>query len=327
MDGSGLYGDRVSAGRGRLRLGVIGAGRWGRKIIRTLNRMPEVRVSLVASRNPATRDLVDASCVIETDWRRLLRHRDLDAVVVAAPPAVHAEITAETVEAGLPVFVEKPLTCDVREAERLFDLVSGKGGYVLVDHVHLFSHAYQALKARLPGIGPIIRVRADAGAWGPFRTDTPVLWDWGPHDAAFCVDLLGVHPRTLSAERVERRPIDGTWGEALLLYAGYPNGVTVDIRLSNLRQRKCRSLRVEGAGGTLLYDDCAERKLVYRPAEPAGAAPEAIVVADEPALDCALSHFLGNVSTGNTSLDDLRSGVDVVRMLDSWDAYMCRGGA
>ena len=310
----------MSAGGGRLRLGVIGAGRWGRNIIRTLNRMPEVRVSVVASRNPETRDFVDVSCVVETDWRRLLRHDDIDAVIVAAPPAAHAGIAAESVEAGLPVFVEKPLTCDVREAERLFDLVARKGGYVLVDHVHLFSHAYRALKARLPDIGPIVRVRADAGAWGPFRADTPVLWDWGPHDAAFCVDLLGACPRTLDARRAERRSIDGAWGEALLLHARYPTGVTADIRLSNLRRRRRRRLCVEGMGGNLLYDDCADQKLVYRPAGPAGAPPEAIVVAGEPALDCALSHFLRNISAGKTSLDDLRCGVDVVRMLEAWDA-------
>src|SRR5690348_5392520 len=186
--------------------------------------MPAVDVVCVASGNPATRGLVAADCAIEPEWRRLLRHPGLAAVVVASPPALHAEMTAEAVSLGLPVFVEKPLTCDAREAERLFDAVSARGGYVLVDHVHLFSPAYQALKARLPHIGPITRVHAEAGAWGPFRPDTPVLWDWGPHDAAFCVDLLGPHPSALQAERVEQRPIDGVEAEALAVRAEYPGG-------------------------------------------------------------------------------------------------------
>ena len=283
--------------------------------------MSRVEVACVASRNPATRDLVGAGCVIEHDWRRLLRHRALNAVVVAAPPAMHVEMTAEAVSAGLPVFVEKPLACDVREAERLLDLVSAKGGYVLVDHVHLFSPAYLALRARLPAIGSITRLRAAAGAWGPFRTDTPVLWDWGPHDAAFCVDLLGPRAHALGAERIERRPIDGAWGEALALHAGYRNGAAADIRLSNLLRQKSRSLRVEGPGGTLLYDDCAAQKLTYRPGGPDGAT-EAIAVSGEPPLGCALSRFLGNVSTGETDLRDLRFGVEVVRMLDAWEARL-----
>jgi len=305
-----------------MRVGVIGAGRWGRNIIRTLRGMSGVEVSCVASRNPATRDLVDAGCVIEHDWRSLLRHRELDAVVVATPPAMHVEMTAEAVSAGLPVFVEKPLTCDMREAERLFDLVAEKGGYVLVDHVHLFSPAYRALRARLPAIGSITRLRVDAGAWGPFRTDTPVLWDWGPHGAAFCVDLLGPRPHALGAERIERRSVDGAWGETLVLHAEYANGAAADIRLSNMLRQKSRSLCVEGPGGTLVYDDCSAQKLTYRPGGPDDTAAEAIAVSAEPALDCALSQFLGNVSTGAAGPDDLRLGVEVVRMLDAWEARL-----
>ena len=311
----------MNAPGGPTRVGVIGAGRWGRNIIRTLHGMPRVEVTCVASRNPATRDLVDAGCVIEHDWRGLLRHRKLDAVAVATPPALHAEMTAEAVSAGLPVFVEKPLTCDVREAEQLLDMVSRKGGYVFVDHVHLFSHAYRTLRTRLPMIGPITRLRSEAGAWGPFRTDTPVLWDRGSHDAAFCADLLGPCPLALGAERLERRPVEGAWGETLVLNAGYPSGVTVDIRLSNILRQKSRSLSVEGPGGTLVYDDCAAHKLTLRPGGPDGAA-EAIVVSEEPALDCALSYFLGNVSTRTGSLGDLRLGVEVVRMLDAWEARL-----
>ncbi len=307
---------------GPTRVGVIGAGRWGRNIIRTLRGMSRVGVSCVASRNPATRDLVDAGCVIEHDWRGLLQHRDLDAVVVAAPPAMHVEMTAAAVSAGMPVFVEKPLACDVREAERLFDLVSAKRGYVLVDHVHLFSHAYRALRARLPAIGSIALLRTDAGTWGPFRAETPVLWDWGPHDAAFCVDLLGPCPNALGAERIERRPVGGAWGETLVLHAGYPSGVTADIRLSNILRQKSRRLSVEGPGGTLVYDDCSADKLTYRPGGPDQTAAEAIAVSDEPPLDCALAYFLGNVSTGEGGLGDLRFGVEVVRMLDTWEARL-----
>lgn len=307
-----------------MRVGVIGAGRWGRNIIRTLRGMPRVEVSCVASRNPATRDLVDAGCAIEHDWRGLLRRRDLDAVAVATPPALHAEMTAEAVSAGLPVFVEKPLTCDVREAERLLDLVSRKGGYVFVDHVHLFSHAYQGLRAHLPAIGPIRAIRSVAGAWGPFRTDTPVLWDRGPHDAAFCADLLGPRPLALGAERLERRPVNGTWGETLVLHAEYSSGATVDIRLSSILPQKSRSLWVEGPGGTLVYDDCSAQKLTYRPGGSAETAVEAVAISAEPALDCALSQFLGNVATGHGSLDDLRFGVEVVRMLDAWEALALR---
>jgi predicted dehydrogenase len=306
-----------------MRFGVIGAGRWGRNIVRTLRAMPAIEVACVASRNPATRDLVNPRCVIEADWHRLLRRSDLDCVAVATPPAFHAEMIAEAVSAGLPVFVEKPLTCDLSDAECLLDLVGAKGGYVLVDHVHLFSRPYRELKAHLSAVGRVARVDGDAGGWGPFRPDTPVLWDWGPHDAAFCVDLLNGQPDAVRARYIERRPTAGALGERLMLSAEYANAVAVEIRLSNLLESKRRCLLVEGPGGTLTYDDCAQNKLVYAPAT--GGDVELFDVSGPPPLVCALSQFVLNVSTGRTSLDDLRLGVDVVRLLAAWEACLGSG--
>lgn len=231
-------------------------------------------------------------------------------------------MTLEAVSAGLPVFVEKPLTCDLRRAERLFDEVSAKGGYVLVDHVHLFSHAYRGLKTRLPSVEPIAHIRTEAGAWGPFRPDTPVLRDWGPHDAAFCVDLLGPQPGIFRAEHVERPLISRTYGETIALRGAYPNGITVDILLSNVLASKRRWLLVEGHAASLVYDDCAERKLTYMHAEPLGARADIPDVRDTPPLYCALSQFVTNIATDRMSLDDLRFGVEVVRLLNAWQTVL-----
>jgi len=303
-----------------MRMGVIGAGRWGRNVLRTFREMSGVEVSCVASRNPATRDLVGPTCRIEQDWRMLLRRGYVDAVVIATPPATHAGIAIEAVAAGLPVFVEKPLTCDLGEAERLFDLAARQDGYILVDHTHLFSHAYRTLKARLPALGPVQRIETEAGGWGPFRPDTPVLWDWGPHDAAFCLDLLGALPVSVTAERIQEPGPDRAYGETLSLSAAYPHGVAARIRLSNLLREKRRHLLVEGSGGSLVYDDRTDPKVMHRPSGPADAAPETIPVPGGAPLACALEHFCEHVAAERRSLDDLRFGVDVVRMLDAWEA-------
>jgi predicted dehydrogenase len=309
----------VNAGR-PARLGVIGAGRWGRNIIQTLRELPAAEIAWVASRNPATRDLAPPDCPIDEDWRDLVQHRSPDGVIVATPPALHAEMTAAALSAGVPVFVEKPLTCDIGEAERLLDLAAAKGGYVLVDHVHLFSHAYRRLKEHLPAIVPIERLQTEAGAWGPFRADASVLWDWGPHDAAFCIDLLGALPRTVSARRQGRRSVGGAWGETLALQADYPDGAHVDIRLSNVLDGRRRRLRVEGRSGFLVYDDCAACKLAFSPRGREDAT--AVDVPYEPPLACALGRFIANITTGRMNVRDLEFGVEVVRLLAVWQAHL-----
>ena len=76
----------------QLRLGLLGAGRWGRNYIRTIAASAGVRLARLASRNPDSANLVPPDCVIFADWREMLDARALDGVIVATPPGVHAEM-------------------------------------------------------------------------------------------------------------------------------------------------------------------------------------------------------------------------------------------
>jgi predicted dehydrogenase len=300
----------------RIRAGVIGAGPWGRNIIRAVRASPDFRLTAVASRNPETASWAGAQCVVEPDWRAFCRSGLVDAAIVATPPATHSEIVSALVTAGLPVLVEKPLTMDVGQAEGLVDVAMRTNGYVLVDHVHLFSPAWRMVKNLLPEIGAIKRIRGEAGARGPFRRDVPVLWDWGPHDAAFCLDALGSPPRSMRGRRIERQRIDAAWGEALLLEADHASGAAIEIRLSNLRDHKARNVTIEGERGSLIYDDRADHKLVRTRA--GYAEPEPIKIASDLPLDCALAYFAEAVRSGGQGRSDLEFGVETVRMLEAW---------
>ena len=134
-----------------VRLGLIGAGHWGRVYIRTLAAVEGVRLSRVASRNPGTAQLVPAGCAVDLEWRKILDHRQIDGVIVASPPAMHAEMIRAAVEAGLPVLVEKPLTLDLAAARAVRSTVERHGGFVMVGHTHLFHPAYRKLKELAPG--------------------------------------------------------------------------------------------------------------------------------------------------------------------------------
>lgn len=54
---------------GPLRLGLIGAGRWGRVYIKTLDRLDGVTLARVATSNPDSRALVAGTCVLNGNWR------------------------------------------------------------------------------------------------------------------------------------------------------------------------------------------------------------------------------------------------------------------
>ena len=298
-------------------LGLIGAGPWGRNYIRTVAAVEGVKLVRLASRNPESTRLVEPGCLISRQWREVAEARDIDGVIIASPPDLHAEMTARALDAGQAVLVEKPLTLDLAQARNLLRLAERCGGFVLVDHIHLFHPAYRRLKALAGDLGPPRRVRGWAGNRGPFRRDTPVLWDWGAHDVAMCLDLLGQLPAAVSARRREHRRTETGTEETVRLDLDFPGGARARIELSNLLDEKRRRFEVRFDRATLVYDDLAPQKLKrLRPGE----CDEAIPVDAALPLTVAVQAFADAIRTGSRSLESLRLGVDVVSVLARADA-------
>jgi|TARA_Y100000294_G_scaffold176811_1_gene200312 predicted dehydrogenase len=304
----------VSGNNETLRLGLIGAGPWGRNYIRTIDGLDGVTLFRLASRNPESAGFVGPRCEISNDWRALIKAGDLDGVIVAAPPALHAEMTLAAVDRGLPVLVEKPLTLDIAEAEAVLDRARSKGAIVLVDHIHLYSAAWEALKRESRRLGPLHAVSTVAGNWGPFRKDTPMLWDWGSHDVAMCIDLAGRPPDRSTAHLIETRKTPEGEGRALALELGFGD-VAARIAVSNMHKDKQRLFAAAFEGGELIYDDTRDGdgklRLKTTPDDPGGT----FKLGPGLPLERVVLAFAAAIALGLPNMDDVELGLDVVRML------------
>ena len=303
-----------------LRLGLIGAGRWGRVFIETLEHLDTANFVRLASTNPDSSTLVDDRCVISKNWQDVAGANDIDGVIIATPPAVHAQMAHAAIAAGNPVLVEKPLTLDVDQARALLDFAESKAAIVHVDHVHLYHPAYRALKNEGLGLGPLHAIRSGAGNKGPVRSDASVLWDWGPHDVAMCLDLMGEKPTGVSARLGEQCQVEGGMGESIALQLTFAGGLKADIGLSNILEKKKRFLAAHYDHKSLIYDACAQDMLVLEPRpDDAKCLPEEATVIDVPdvmALDQVLKDFMKAIIKAETDLAGLRLGLDVVEVLD-----------
>lgn len=294
-----------------IRLGLIGAGRWGRNYIRTIAALDGVRLTRLASRNPASRELVGPECTISADWRHVVESGDLEGIIIATPPSLHAEMTIAAVAAGIPVLVEKPLTLGLAEAVTLREQVRTRKGRVMVDHTHLFHPAFEELKRQVPALGMIREIEAEAGNQGPYREDVPVLWDWGPHDVAMCLDLLGEPPREARGMREERANRGTAVTETIRLELEFSSGARARIRISNMME-KTRRFSVRCEAGVLVYDDIARNKLMLHRDGRDGP----INVSAEPPLSRVVEAFVAGISAGNDTTGSLDLAVNVVAVLE-----------
>ncbi|MBI3939082.1 MAG: Gfo/Idh/MocA family oxidoreductase [Betaproteobacteria bacterium] len=311
-----------------VRLGLIGAGRWGRAYIRTIAALDGVVLAAVASRNPETVTLVAPGCALYRDWRELVAARDIDGVLVATPPALHAAMARAAIEAGLAVLVEKPLTLSLREARELMQVAAQRRATVLVDHTHLYHPAFEALKARVRDLGGLRALSSVAGNRGPYRADAPVLWDWGAHDVAMCLDLTGAKPAAVGARRLASQAAGAARGELIGLDLEFPGALRALIRIGNVIDRR-RWFAAFCDNAVLVYDGVAAHRLAQYPPQAVGdelrGPATAIAVADELPLTRVVRAFADAVAARRCDLGSLELGVEVVEVLSRAEAALGAG--
>jgi predicted dehydrogenase len=105
-----------------VRIGVIGAGAWGREILTALSRLPSTRVLAVCETYPpylkkALELAPEASA--ESDYRKLLDSAAIEAVVIATPTHQHREIALAALDAGKHVYCEAPLAARMEDAQAI----------------------------------------------------------------------------------------------------------------------------------------------------------------------------------------------------------------
>jgi predicted dehydrogenase len=123
-----------------IRIGVLGTARvvpYG--LLAPAKETPGVEVTAVASRTPQKAEAFAARHGIQRGfgcYEALLESRDIDAVYIALPPALHFDWARRAIEAGKHVLCEKPLAANAQLAQELV-LSAKRHGRVLVEVMHL----------------------------------------------------------------------------------------------------------------------------------------------------------------------------------------------
>jgi len=175
-----------------LPVGVIGVGSLGAHHLRHLLAMPGVRV--IGIHDP---DQVRAKqAAQQANVRCFPTSEDLlgrvEAVTVAAPTAVHADIGVRALSRGVAVLMEKPLATTLPEADALLAAAERRGVLLQVGHVERFNRAVRAVRPHLDDPRYLEGTRL-----APFQlrgTDVPVVLDLMIHDLDLILHLGGGGP-------------------------------------------------------------------------------------------------------------------------------------
>lgn len=270
-----------------MRVAVIGRGKWGMNIVRTLATMRDV-------------ELIDEP----KDSAAVLRQRPA-GVLIATPSATHAEVAIPFIEAGVPTFIEKPMATTVDDAIRIREAAVGSDVPVVVGHVQLHNPAFVAAQDLLGDFGPIQTVLWEGMNHQP-RTDSSVLWDWFPHGLSMAQALFGATPSLVQARGAGTAP-----GFRAAIARFVICGVPFIANASWMSEQKRHRMTILGQENWLTFDDTAERKLMVsssgRTSFPA--------YGGEPPLTRELRAFIDALGAGKPDTPRLESEVAVVRAI------------
>jgi predicted dehydrogenase len=242
----------------KIKIGLIGAGRWGPNLIGAFNRMEGVELARIADLNPvALQTLSNSFPALQTTTStgQLLEDKSIDAIAICTPVETHMELVQTSLNAGKHVFVEKPFGQDSKHCKQLCKLADEKGLQIVVGHVFLFNASIIALKKIIHSgdLGDLLHLEANRTNLGPVRKDVNAVWDLTSHDLSifdFLLDDLPIEVSCIGSCRLDPQNEDTSYTTFK-----YKNGILAHAHASWLNPRKVRQITVIGSKKMVVWDD------------------------------------------------------------------------
>lgn len=245
------------------RLAFIGAGTHANNMLfPSLNYLDFVQRVAVCDLDKSRAEFVANRFGFEkvyTDYAEMLSKENLDGVVVCINAALHPKIVKACMEAGVDVFVEKPVSVMPEETKELWELSQKLGRIVMVDHQKRNSIAYRKAMDIIaqPEFGEVMMIEAKAHGYA-YDTLLTCLLEWHSH----AVDIF----RAFGGDIVDLKAMGKSVAKnrcAVGLVCKFDSGVvgTANWGTEGNRGYFCERIEIVGEMGGVIVENA--RKVIY----------------------------------------------------------------
>ena len=340
------------AGSDPVGVAVLGAGYWGPNIVRNALALAATDVKWVCDRDVSrARSVVGAqsSVRVAADLDEVLADDTVEAVAIATPPATHAELALQCIEAGRHVLVEKPLADSYHDGLAMVRAAEASGVVLHCDHTFCYTPAVQKIRELV--------VRGELGTplyydsvrvnLGLVQEQCNVFWDLAPHDISILDFILGADRQLVTVTAEGADPLG--FGHACVGYLSlrFDDGLLAHCHLNWLSPTKIRTTIVGGSEKMVVWNDLLptqrvsvfesgveftdaglsrgeqrRRNVSYRIGRMIAPA-----LREREALQGVLEDWAGAIRTGGTPMTDGAAGLRVLAVLEAAEMSMRVGSA
>ena len=318
------------------RIAVVGAGRWGKNHIETLNALGCLGGIVESNDRRAEQFKGKYSNVKVFSKLEDALEIDFDGFTVATPAETHFEITARILRDKRHVLVEKPIALRIEEAKELKNLAEKNSVNLMVGHLLLFHPAIRKIKNLITDgkIGRLQYIYSNRLNLGTVRTEENILWSFAPHDISIFQYLIGIRPiEVVSRGGIFLQP---TIHDSSMTVLTYPNNVMGHIFVSWLHPFKEHRIVVIGSKGMFSFEDSSEKKeiLFYEKGidwvrgEPIKRDGPTEIVDYEKAMPLTeeMRYFINHLNGDPIDIADAQSAIEVLEILQRASDDLLTGG-
>ena len=245
-----------------LRIAVIGVGHLGKHHARILSSLPGAElVAVVDTNRPRATEIATANHAEPLfDYRDVIGR--VDAVTLAVPTELHAELARDLLSKGIHVLVEKPMARSIDEADAMIDAAGDADVVLAVGQTERFNPALNAARRFLtdPRFIEVHRL----GTFPERSLDIDVVFDLMIHDLDVVLSIVSSDVASLEAVGV---PVITPRVDIANVRLRFANGCIANLTASRISPERMRKIRVFSGGKQTSYislDYRAQEGFIYR---------------------------------------------------------------
>jgi predicted dehydrogenase len=293
----------------KLKIGVLGAGHLGKIHLRLLQESKfyelvgfydsQPQIAAKISREFGYRSFSSVNSLFE----------EVDVVDIVTPTISHFELGKKALQKGLHIFLEKPITATVEEANKLVSLAKAKGLLGMVGHVERFNPALMAASPHIKN--PMFIETHRLAEFNPRGTDVSVVLDLMIHDIDAILSVVQSKVVDVQASGVSIISETPDIANARLRFE---NGCVVNLTASRISMKTMRKSRFFQRDAYVSVDFFEKKTEVVR-VENALESLEDFAMILENAEGVKKQIFFDNpeVKEGNAILMELEHFADAIR--------------
>ncbi len=225
----------------KLKIGVLGTGHLGKIHLRCILASDELELVGFYDADTQRAEMIANELTIKAFETQEALIEACEAIDIVTPTVTHFELAKAAILRGRSVFIEKPLTHTVAEAEILVALKNEKNVVVQVGHVERFNPAFLSLDGAIASIDPVFIEAHRLATFNPRGTDVSVVLDLMIHDIDLVLHLVQSEVKAIHASGVAVVSDSPDIANARI---EFENGCVANLTASRLSLKQMRKVRL-----------------------------------------------------------------------------------